>query len=67
MQTKEDLLADIEKLLTYTPEEKTTINPNYLDYLEVSDLLAIKKSLMEKVGQLNAEDIEWLKQFKEQE
>jgi hypothetical protein len=64
MQTKEELLHEIEKLLSYKPEEKTTINPNYLEYLEVEDLLSIKKNLMEKIGKLTEKDIEWLEQFK---
>jgi hypothetical protein len=67
MQTKEELLADIEKLLTYKPEEKTTINPNYLEYLELKDLISIKKNLMERIGQLSETDIEWLEQFKKYE
>jgi len=64
MQTKEELLADIEKLLSYKPEEKTTINPNYLEYLELEDLISIKKNLINKIGQLSEKDIEWLEQFK---
>ncbi len=62
--TKEELLKEIETLLSYKPEDKTTINPNYLEYLELEDLESIKKSLIAKIGKLNAEDIEWLEQFK---
>jgi hypothetical protein len=58
------LLKEIEALLTYKPEEKTTINPNYLEYLELEDLESIKKGLMAKIGKLSKEDIEWLEQFK---
>ncbi|HHD81803.1 MAG TPA: hypothetical protein ENK94_01255 [Campylobacterales bacterium] len=67
MQTKEELLTDIEKLLTYKPEEKTTINPNYLEYLTLEDLHSIKKNLMERIGQLSEEDVQWLEQFKKYE
>ena len=62
--TKEELLKEIEALLSYKPEEKTTINPNYLEYLEINDLESIKKGLMDKMGKLKEEDIEWLQQFK---
>ena len=62
--TKEELLKEIEALLSYKPEEKTTINPNYLEYLELEDLESIKKGLMAKIGKLKKEDIEWLEQFK---
>jgi len=61
--TKEELLKEIEALLSYNPEEKTTINPNYLEYLELEDLESIKKGLLAKIGKLSNEDIEWLQQF----
>jgi len=64
---KEALLHEIEALLTYKPENKTTINPNYLEYLEVEDLENIKRGLMAKIGKLTQEDIEWLEQFKRYE
>jgi len=67
MQTKEELLHEIEALLTYKPENKTTINPNYLEYLELEDLENIKRGLMAKMGKLTQEDIEWLEQFKRYE
>lgn len=64
MQTKEELLHEIEALLTYKPENKTTINPNYLEFLELEDLEKIKQGLLDKLGKLKEEDIEWLQQFK---
>jgi len=64
MQTKEELLHEIEALLTYKPENKTTINPNYLEFLELEDLENIKQGLLDKLGKLKEEDIEWLQQFK---
>ena len=62
-QTKEELLADIEKLISYGREEPT-INPALLAYLEIDDLLSTKKKLLERVGKLSEEDKEWLEQFK---
>jgi len=64
---KEELLHEIEALLTYKPENKTTINPNYLEYLELEDLENIKRGLMAKIGKLTQEDIDWLEQFKKYE
>ena len=63
MQTKEELLHEIEALLTYKPENKTTINPNYLEFLELEDLETIKKGLLAKLGKLKEEDIKWLRRF----
>ena len=65
-QTKEELLADIEKLIAYGREE-TTINPALLAYLEINDLISTKKKLLERVGKLSEEDKEWLEQFKKYE
>jgi len=65
-QTKEELLADIEKLISYGRED-TTINPTLLAYLEINDLISTKKKLLERVGKLSEEDKEWLQQFKKYE
>jgi len=62
--TKEELLKEIEALLSYKPEDQTTINPSYLEYLEIEDLTSIKKGLMNKIGKLSEEDLNWLEQFK---
>ena len=64
--SKEELLADIEKLISYGREEPT-INPALLAYLEIDDLISTKKKLLEKVGKLSEEDKEWLEQFKKYE
>ena len=62
-QTKEELLSDIEKLISYGREEPT-INPALLEYLEMDDLINTKTKLLERVGKLSDEDKEWLEQFK---
>ncbi|SFV61160.1 hypothetical protein MNB_SV-12-57 [hydrothermal vent metagenome] len=61
---KEELLNEIEVLMRYKKEDKMTINPNYLEYLEVEDLKSIKQTLLKRVGKLSKENIEWLEQFK---
>ena len=40
--SKEELLADIEELISYGREEPT-INPTLLAYLELDDLISTKK------------------------
>jgi hypothetical protein len=65
-QTKEELLADIEELIAYGREEPT-INPALLAYLEIDDLIATKKKLLERVGKLSEKDKAWLQQFKKYE
>ena len=46
-QTKEELLADIEKLIAYGREEPT-INPSLLEYLSIDDLISTKRKLLER-------------------
>ena len=65
-QSKEELLADIEKLIAYGREEPT-INPALLAYLEIDDLISTKKKLLERVGKISEEDKVWLQQFKKYE
>ena len=65
-QNKEELLADIEKLIAYGREEPT-INPALLAYLDIDDLISTKKKLLERVGKLSEEDKAWLQQFKKYE
>lgn len=64
--SKEELLADIEELISYGREEPT-INPALLAYLEIDDLISTKKKLLERVGKLSEEDKKWLEQFKKYE
>ena len=66
MQTKEELLNDIEELISYGRDEPT-INPSLLAYLELNDLISTKKKLLERVGKLSEEDKVWLEQFKKYE
>lgn len=61
-QTKEELLEEIESLIAYGREE-TTINPALLAYLEIDDLISIKRKLLERAGKLREEDKAWLEQF----
>ena len=65
-QSKEELLADIEKLIAYGRDEPT-INPALLTYLEIDDLINTKAKLLERVGKLSEEDKAWLEQFKKHE
>ena len=64
MNSKKELLTEIEALLAYKPEQKLEINPNYMDYLEISDLESIKNSLLKKIGKLDKDALAWLEQFK---
>jgi len=59
--TKEELLNEIEKLISYG--HKPTINPDLLKYLSIEDLSSIKNSLQNRLNTLQDDDKEWLIQF----
>ena len=65
-QSKEELLKEIDELISYGKEDPT-INPALLAYLETDDLISIRKKLLERVGKLREEDKLWLEQFKKYE
>lgn len=62
-QTKESLLEEIDKLISYGKDEPT-INPALLEYLSIEDLISTRDKLLPRVKDLKEEDKEWLEQFK---
>jgi hypothetical protein len=62
--TKEELLNEITALLNEYGEA-SSISPTVLEFLEESDLLEIKKSLIESKKH-HLDDQEWLQQFKKE-
>ena len=61
---KKELLEEIEMLLNEYGNN-SSINPSVLEFLEESDLVGIKKSLLEsKKHQVT--DNQWLEQFKKE-
>jgi len=61
---KEELLKEIIELLNEYGSA-TSINPSVLEFLEESDLVEIKKSLLESKKH-HLDDQEWLHQFKKE-
>ena len=65
IQSKEELLQEIEALISYGKEEPT-VNPDLLTYLSIEDLQSIKAKLLERVNTLSEEDKAWLAQFRKE-
>jgi hypothetical protein len=42
---KQEIIENIKELIKINPEETIEINPNYLEYFEVEELLEIQKQL----------------------
>ena len=42
---KNEIIENIKKLIKINPEETIEINPNYLEYFDIEELLDIQKQL----------------------
>lgn len=43
---KEELIEEIKELISVNGEESVEINPNYLEYFQLDELIAIKERLL---------------------
>ncbi len=65
MDTKAELIADIEKLLNgYEGQPPTHINPALLSFMDEQTLRSIIASLLEQKERTVEDNLEWLEQFK---
>lgn len=53
MESKEELIEQIKKLISSNPKDSVDINPNYLEYFEQEELLEIKENLEFKKSHQN--------------
>lgn len=65
MQTKEQLILDIQNLLnTYEGVSPTSINPELLKFMDEKTLIEIIGNLLDQKDLNKEADREWLEQFK---
>jgi len=65
LNTKAQLILDIQNLLnTHENINKTTINPDLLEYMDEKTLIHIIGSLLDQKEELSKADSKWLEQFK---
>jgi|GEM_PF-687413 hypothetical protein len=61
---KLEILAEIEELTTYD-KTATPINKNYIQYLDLEDLISIRDDLLRKKIYLKEETISWFDELYE--
>jgi len=65
MSTKKQLIEDIQNLLnSYDNVQKTSINPNLLEFMDTQTLINIIDSLLTQKEKSEEADVEWLEKFK---
>ena len=50
---KQEIIENIKRLIKINPEETIEINPNYLEYFDVEELLDIQKQLEYKKNNIS--------------
>ena len=50
---KKEIIENIKKLININPEDSVEINPNYLEYFDVEELLDIQKQLEYKKNNIS--------------
>ncbi|MDD3817700.1 MAG: hypothetical protein PHI89_06395 [Thiovulaceae bacterium] len=65
MSTKAQLIEDIQNLLnTYEGIQKTSINPDLLEFMDNDTLISIIDSLLIQKEDSQKPDLQWLEKFK---
>ncbi|MCK9337733.1 MAG: hypothetical protein M0P43_07880 [Arcobacteraceae bacterium] len=62
---KLELLSEIEELMSYDKNNSTSINKEYLKYLELEDLIGIRDDLLRQKIYLKEETINWFDELYE--
>ncbi|QKF82196.1 hypothetical protein [Halarcobacter ebronensis] len=52
MSEKEELIKDIKELISVDGKETIDINPNYLEYFQVEELISIKEKLLSRKSKI---------------
>lgn len=65
MTRKEELILDIQNLLNnYDGINKTSIDPNLLEFMDENTLISVIDSLLTQKEASKESDVEWLEKFK---
>lgn len=62
---KEELIEEIKQLIVSTPEDSIEINPNFLEYFQVEELIEIKEKLIIKKNKIRESTFDFLDEIYE--
>ena len=60
---KNEIIENIKKLIKINPEETIEINPNYLEYFDIEELLDIQKRLEYKKENISKLSVDYLEEI----
>lgn len=62
---KEELIEEIKQLIVSTPEDSIEINPNFLEYFQIEELIEIKEKLIIKKNKIRESTFDFLDEIYE--
>jgi hypothetical protein len=65
MEEKEEIIEEIKKLIVSTKDDKIDINPDFLDYFQVEELISIRDDLKIKKSKIRETTFEFLDELYE--
>ena len=65
MKMKKEIIENIKKLIKINPEDSIEINPKYLEYFELEELLDIQKRLEYKKENISKLSVDYLDEIYE--
>ena len=63
MKMKKEIIENIKKLIKINPEDSIEINPKYLEYFELEELLDIQKRLEYKKENISKLSVDYLEEI----
>ena len=62
---KEELIEEIKSLISSNKNEKVDINPNFLDYFDLDELISIRDNLIFKKSKIRETTFDYLDEIYE--
>jgi len=65
MEEKQELIEEIKSLISTSKNDTIEINPNFLDYFQIEELISIKNDLLVKKSKIRESTFKYLDEIYE--
>lgn len=63
--TKEELIKDIKLLISTDDDDNVDINPNFLEYFQIEELVSMKEQLIKRKNNIREDTFDYLDEIYE--
>ncbi|RXJ88366.1 hypothetical protein CRV01_13180 [Arcobacter sp. CECT 8983] len=64
-ETKEELIKDIKLLISTDDDDNVDINPNFLEYFQIEELVSMKEQLIKRKNNIREDTFDYLDEIYE--